>query len=100
MTPPQSVDDWMARTGYASYLRLRHCPAPLRPSASPSAYGLQDLRKKYRDPKTKSNPNTMCLPVTLGEETLEADISIRSIRRKTGHFYFALTVAPSFKPRI
>jgi hypothetical protein len=36
---------------------------------------------KKQKPPTKSNPNTMCLPITLGEN-----------HGRTGHFYFALTV--------
>src|SRR5208282_6834703 len=47
-----------------------------RPQVLP-AYGLQDLRNKHRNPKTKSNPNTMCLQSTPGED------------RGSGHFYLA-----------
>ncbi|HVB07647.1 MAG TPA: hypothetical protein VNF00_01760, partial [Candidatus Acidoferrales bacterium] len=36
-----------------------------------------DLWNKHRDPKTKSNPNTMRLPITLGED------------HGSGHFYLA-----------
>src|SRR5579863_2175412 len=49
-----------------------------RPQVLP-AYGLQDLWSKPRSPKTKSNPNTMCLPSTLGEDL------------GSGHFYLAKT---------
>ncbi|HVB07308.1 MAG TPA: hypothetical protein VNF00_00050, partial [Candidatus Acidoferrales bacterium] len=35
------------------------------------------LWNKHRDPKTKSNPNTMRLPITLGED------------HGSGHFYLA-----------
>src|ERR1700736_5792826 len=45
------------------YLRLRHCPAP--------------LRNEEQNQKTKSNPNTMCLLSTPGGN------------RGTGHFYLA-----------
>src|SRR6202035_5202964 len=41
------------------------------------AYGLQDLWNEHRNPKTKSNPNTMCLQITLGEDL------------GSGHFYLA-----------
>jgi hypothetical protein len=44
-----------------------------------SAYGLQDLPNEHRNPKTKANPNTMCLQITLGEN------------RGSGHFYLAKT---------
>ena len=37
----------------------------------------RDLRNKYRDPKTQSNPNTMCLHITLGGNP------------GSGHFYLA-----------
>jgi hypothetical protein len=47
-----------------------------RPQVLP-AYGLQDLRNERRDPKTKSNPNTVCLQITLGES------------HGRGHFYLA-----------
>src|ERR1035438_357893 len=47
-----------------------------RPQVLP-AYGLQDSRNEHPDPRTKSNPNTMCLPSTLGEN------------HGTGHFYLA-----------
>jgi hypothetical protein len=50
-----------------------HCE---RPQVLP-AYGLQDLRNKYRNSKTQSSPNTMCLPSTLGED------------HGSGHFYLA-----------
>ena len=49
-----------------------------RPQVLP-AYGLQDLRNSYRDPKTKSNPNTTYLQITLGEN------------HGSGHFYLAKT---------
>ena len=70
----KSNDDWMARTGYASAAVISACAIAQHPCDHPQvlpAYGLQDLRYKHRDPKTKSNPNTTCLPVTLG----------------SGHFY-------------
>jgi len=41
------------------------------------AYGLQDLWNEQQEPKTRSNPNTMCLQITLGEN------------HGTGHFYRA-----------
>src|ERR1035438_10565463 len=47
-----------------------------RPQVLP-AYGLQDSRNKHQDPRTRANPNTMCLPSTLGEDP------------GTGHFYLA-----------
>jgi hypothetical protein len=60
------------------YLRLRHCPAPLR-SASPSGLRLQDSRNEKQNHCTKSNPNTTCLLITLGGN------------HGPGHFYFVLT---------
>ena len=61
------------------YLHLRLCPQPLRPPQVLPAYGLQDLRKEARDRTTRANPNTMCLPNTLGEN------------HGSGHFYLAQT---------
>src|ERR1700693_2109006 len=49
-----------------------------RPQVLP-AYGLQDLRKEPRNPKTNTDPNTTCLPITLGENN------------GSGHFYMAKT---------
>src|SRR5580698_5380427 len=69
----------MAATGCASAVVTCRCiPARRRrePQVLP-AYGLQDLRKEPRDPKTKSNPNTMCLQTTPGEDY------------GSGHFYLA-----------
>src|SRR5260370_22514206 len=70
----------MARTGYASAAAISGCsiarPPCDRTQVLP-AYGLQDLRNKHQDPKTKSNPNTMCLPITPGEN------------RGSRHFYLA-----------
>jgi len=57
------------------YLRLRHCPAPLRASASPSGLRPPGLTEQTPRPKSKSNPNIMCPHITL-EETMEPDISI------------------------
>src|SRR6266436_2207548 len=71
---------WMARTGYASAAAISGCAIARHPCDRPQvlpAYGLQDLRNKHQDPKTKSNPNTMCLPITPGEN------------RGSGHFYLA-----------
>src|ERR1022692_4588674 len=75
----KSSDDWMARIGYASAAAISAYAIAQHPSNLPQAlpsYGLQDLRND-RDPKTKSNPNTMCLPSTPGGN------------RGTGHFYIA-----------
>ena len=71
---------WMARTGYASAAAISACAIAQHPCDRPQvlpAYGLQDSRNEYRDPKIKSNPNTMCLPITPGGN------------RGTGHFYLA-----------
>src|ERR1035438_2685623 len=76
----KSNDDWTARTGYASAAAISACAIVQRPCDRPqvlSAYGLQDLRNEHRDPKTKANPNTMCLLSTPGGN------------RGTGHFYLA-----------
>src|ERR1700693_2060437 len=113
----RSNGGWTEATGCATADAICTCAAAQnrreRPQVLP-AYGLQDLRKEQRNPKTKSNPNTMYLQITLGEDhgsghfylaetrtfllcvdtsvsrmkTMEADISIL---RKPGHFYFALT---------
>jgi len=72
----------MARTGYASAAAIFVCAIAQHPCDRPQvlpAYGLQDLRNEEQNPKTKSNPNTMCLLITPGGN------------RGTGHFYFALT---------
>src|SRR6266403_1104347 len=71
---------WMARTGYVSAAATCACAIAQHPCDRPQvlpAYGLQDLRNEQRDPKTKSNPNTMCLLITPGGN------------RGTGHFYLA-----------
>jgi hypothetical protein len=71
---------WMAPTGYASAAAICACAIAQHPCDRPQvlpAYGLQDLRNKQRDPKTKSNPNTMCLHITPGGN------------HGTGHFYLA-----------
>src|SRR5438552_2951195 len=76
----KSNDDWMAHTGYASAAAICACAIAQHPCDRPQvlpAYGLQDLRNKQRDPKTKSNPNTMCLHITPGGN------------HGTGHFYLA-----------
>src|SRR6266446_2403461 len=78
----KSNDDWMVRTGYASAAATSACAIAQYPCDHPQvlpAYGLQDLRNKERDPKTKSksNPNTMSLLITPGGN------------RGTGHFYLA-----------
>ena len=66
----KSNDGWMALTGYASgnaicacgSARNRHLSSQVLP-----AYGLQDLRSEKSNLPRSSNPNTMCLPNTLGE---------------------------------
>src|ERR1700674_1018566 len=76
----KSNEDWMARTGYASAAAISGCAIAQHPGDRPQvlpAYGLQDLRNEHQDPKTKSNPNTMCLLITPGGN------------RGTGHFYLA-----------
>jgi hypothetical protein len=70
------------------YLRLRHCPAPLRPSASPSGLRPPGLAERTARPKNKIKPKYHVPAHHPREETVEPDISIL---RKTGHFYFALT---------
>ena len=71
---------WMEATGCATEGATCTCaPVPNRrgvPQVLP-AYGLQDLRNEHRNPKTKANPNTMCLQSTLG-----GDLG-------SGHFYLA-----------
>src|ERR1700686_3295655 len=73
--PAMPIDDWgrngawTEATGCATEGAICTCaPAPNRrsvPQVLP-AYGLQDLRNEHRNPKTKANPNTMCLQSTLG----------------------------------
>src|ERR1700676_5019758 len=75
----RSNEDWMARTGYASAAAISACAIAQRPCNRPqvlAAYGLQDSRNEENQ-KTKSNPNTTCLQITLGEN------------HGTGHFYLA-----------
>src|ERR1700684_3042987 len=69
----------MARTGCVSAAAISPCaPAPTRCDRQGlPAYGLQDLQIEGRSLPTQSNPNTMCLPITLGEN------------RGGGHFYLA-----------
>src|SRR5271157_901524 len=70
----------MEATGCATAAAICTCAPAQNPCGRPQvlpAYGLQDLRNEYRDPKTKSNPNTMCLQITPGED------------HGSGHFYLA-----------
>src|SRR5580704_11316839 len=72
----------MEATGCAIEGAICTCAPAQNRCGSPqvlAAYGLQDSRNKHRNPKTKSNPNTMCLPNTLGED------------HGSGHFYLAKT---------
>jgi hypothetical protein len=74
----KSNDDWTARTRYASAPLSSPAALPGSPATVRQlllAYGLQDLPNEHRHPKTKSNPNTMCLQITLGGN------------HGTGHFY-------------
>src|SRR5580658_2860037 len=69
----------MARTGCVSAAAICTC-APARTRCALQvlpAYGLQDLQIERRSLPTQSNPNTMCLPITLGENL------------GGGHFYLA-----------
>src|SRR5450755_2063462 len=70
----------MEAIGCATAAAICTCTAAQNPCGSPQvlpAYGLQDSRNKYRDLKTKANPNTTCLLSTLGEN------------HGSGHFYLA-----------
>src|SRR5882762_7276897 len=71
----------MARTGCAfAAVTCLCCPARThRDRQVLPAYGLQDLPIKTKNPSRGSKPNTMWLPITLGE----------SVGR--GHFYLAET---------
>src|SRR5882762_9794003 len=71
----------MARTGCAfAAVTCLCCPARThRDRQVLPAYGLQDLPIKTQNPSRGSKPNTMWLPITLGE----------SLGR--GHFYLAET---------
>src|SRR5208337_733210 len=76
----RSNGGWMEATGCATGAAICTCGTAPKRCGRPqvlAAYGLQDLRNKHRNPKTKSNPNTMCLPNTLGEDL------------GSGHFYLA-----------
>jgi len=78
----RSNGGWMEATGCAIEGAICTCAPAQNRCGSPqvlAAYGLQDSRNKHRNPKTKSNPNTMCLPNTLGED------------HGSGHFYLAKT---------
>src|ERR1700733_15815997 len=69
----------MDRTGCVSAAAICTC-APARTRCDRQvlpAYGLQDLPIEGRNLPTQSNPNTMCLPITLGENL------------GGGHFYLA-----------
>src|ERR1017187_6214660 len=71
----------MARTGCAFVAVTCPC-TPARTHRDRQvlpAYGLQDLPIKNQNPRVGSNPNTMGLPVTLGENL------------GGGHFYLAQT---------
>src|SRR2546430_1322942 len=48
-----------------------------RPARSCFPNNCGEIRYEHRNPKTKSNPNTMCLQITLGEDL------------GSGHFYLA-----------
>ena len=78
----RSNGGWMEAIGCATEAAICTCePAQNRcgrPQVLP-AYGLQDLHNKHQDPKTKSNPNTMPLQTTLGED------------HGSGHLYLAKT---------
>src|ERR1700679_3051903 len=70
----------MEATGCATAGAIYTCGTAQNPRERPQvlpAYGLQDLRNNHQDPKTKSHPNTMRLPITLGEN------------HGSGHFYLA-----------
>src|SRR6266478_8116108 len=71
----------MARTGCAfAAVTCLCCPARThRDRQVLPAYGLQDLPIKTQNPSRGSKPNTMWMPITLGE----------SLGR--GHFYLAET---------
>src|ERR1700691_1451264 len=72
----------MEATGCATAGAICTCAAAQNPRERAQVladYGLQDLRNNHPDPKTKSNPNTMCLQITLGEN------------HGSGHFYLAKT---------
>src|SRR6202050_1845272 len=72
----------MEATGCATAGATCTCATAQNPRERPQvlpAYGLQDLRNKHQDPKTKSHPNTMRLQITLGEN------------HGSGHFYLAKT---------
>src|ERR1700691_2964298 len=70
----------MEATGCATAGAIYTCGTAQNPRERPQvlpAYGLQDLRNNHQDPKTKPHPNTMRLPITLGEN------------HGSGHFYLA-----------
>ena len=67
---------WLRFRGRYVHLRRLSRIRATYPQVLP-AYGLQDLRNEQREPKTRSNPNTMCPQITLGEN------------HGSGHFYLA-----------
>src|SRR5437588_8924597 len=76
----RSNGGWTEATGCVTADAICTC-APVQnrcgcPQVLP-AYGLQDLWNEHRNPKAKSNPHTMCLQITLGEDL------------GSGHFYLA-----------
>jgi hypothetical protein len=66
-----------AFSGVFDLVELVICHRVMEIRVGVPAYGLQGLPNKCRNPKRKSNPNTMCLPSTLGED------------QGSGHFYLA-----------
>src|SRR5450432_1692430 len=69
----------MVPTGCASAVAISACATaqyPFVPQVLP-AYGLQDSRNEEQNHYPKSNPNTMCPPLTLGGN------------HGPGHFYLA-----------
>src|SRR6202050_4586946 len=105
----------MEDTGFATAGAIYTCGTAQNPRERPQvlpAYGLQDLRNNHQDPKTKSHPNTMRLPITLGEnhgsghfylaknrtfllcvDTKTADLTPTTVRRSRGGCRFRLACA-------
>src|SRR6516225_3584777 len=80
--PWRSNGGWTEATGCTTAGAICTCAPVQNPRERPQvlpAYGLQDSRKEQRDPKIKSNSNTMYLQITLGED------------HGSGHFYLAKT---------
>jgi hypothetical protein len=80
----RSNGGWTEATGCATAGAICTCARVQKPRERPQvlpAYGLQDLRNKHQDPKTKSHPNTTYLQNTLYSQRRAIIGSTREARR-------------------